>query len=416
MDILFIVPYVPSLIRVRPYNFIRALSSRGHRVSVMTLYTTEAEREDAERLAEMCHAVHALPLPRWRSLWNSLLAIPSSRPLQVDYCWQPNLAQEIDHALGNGHVEWQSFDVIHVEHLRGVRYALFAGQLTTGNGKAVPPIIWDGVDCISLLFREAATKSQKRMGRAVRRFELKRTEKYEAWVAKQLRHILLTSPRDKEFYLSLLPAQDAVEKATSMSVVPNGVDLEYFQPGPDNMREAASLVVTGKMSYHANIAMVLHLIEDIMPQVWAYQPEVHLVIVGKDPVKEIRELAQQPQITVTGTVDDMRPYLQRAAVAIAPITYGAGIQNKVLEAMACATAVVASPIAVSAITADAGRDLLVAGNPEEFARCILDLLGNPAKRSRIGLNGRQFVETNHDWVKLAASLESVYRHAVEQLK
>jgi glycosyltransferase involved in cell wall biosynthesis len=382
----------------------------------MTLYTTEAEREDAQSLSDICHAVYALPLPRWRSLWNSLLAVPSGKPLQVDYCWQPDLAREMDQVLTNGQVDWQSFDVIHVEHLRGVRYALFAKQLATSNGKAVPPVIWDSVDCISLLFREAAHKSQNRMGRTMTRFELKRTEKYEAWVAKQLKHIVLTSPRDKEFYLSLLPAQDAFEKATSMSVVPNGVDLEYFQPGPDNIREAASLVVTGKMSYHANIAMVLHLVKDIMPKVWAQRPDAHLFVVGKDPGREIQELGVLPQVTVTGTVEDMRPFLQRATVAIAPITYGAGIQNKVLEAMACATPVVASPIAVSAIAADAGHDLLVASNPEEFARCILDLLGNPTKRNSIGLNGRQFVETKHDWVELAANLESVYQHAVDQFQ
>jgi sugar transferase (PEP-CTERM/EpsH1 system associated) len=412
MNILFIVPYVPNLIRVRPYNFLRTLSERGHKISVMTLYTTDAEREDAKRLLEWCHTVYALPLARWRSYWNCLLALPSEKPLQVDYCWQPELAREINYSLANGHAEWDSFDVIHVEHLRGVRYALLTRQLAAKNGNFMPPVIWDSVDCISLLFREAVHKSQTQTGRVMTRFELKRTEKYEAWLAGQLNHIVLTSERDKEHYLSLLSPEDFNAQTTSFAVVPNGVDLEYFRPNPGVTREPRSVVVSGKMSYHANIAMVLHLVKDIMPTVWAKRPETHLVVVGKDPSKEIRELAQHPQITVTGTVEDMRPYLQRAAVSVSPITYGAGIQNKVLEAMACAIPTVTSPVAVSALDVVDGHDTLVAKSPDDFAGCILQLFQNPALSTKIGENGRRFVETHHDWKKLTTRLERIYQRAI----
>ena len=91
MHVLFIVPYVPNLIRVRPYNLIRHLAARGHEVTVLTLWSTEGERADAEALKQHCHRVVAMPLPRWRPLWNCLRALPTSTPLQAVYCWQPNL-------------------------------------------------------------------------------------------------------------------------------------------------------------------------------------------------------------------------------------------------------------------------------------------------------------------------------------
>ena len=380
----------------------------------MTLYSTAAEREDAERLLEICSSVVALPLSRKRALWNSLKALPSNTPLQADYCWQPALAIELDRVLRNGYDQWEAFDIIHVEHLRGARYALHAKQLLARSNQPATPVVWDSVDSISLLFSEAAQKSEQLFGRAVTRFELKRTERYEAMVAEQLSHILLTSQRDKEKFVSLLPPEASTAKEASIHVIPNGVDLEYFQPGASIVREPASLVVSGKMSYHANIAMVHYLVREIMPLVWAGRPDARLSIVGKDPGSDIQNLAQHPQIEVTGYVEDMRHYLQRATAAIAPLTYGAGIQNKVLEAMACATPVVTSPSALKPLSAVAGRDLLVANSPEEYAKNILTLLNNPIKSREIGWNGRRFVEANHDWDRTTADLERVYQGAIDQ--
>ena len=104
------------------------------------------------------------------------------------------------------------------------------------------------------------------------------------------------------------------------------------------------------MSYHANIAMTLYLVREILPIVWATNPDVKLWIVGKDPSKELLALQKYQKILVTGRVDDIRPYLRQATLSVSPLLYGAGIQNKILEAMACGTPVVATPLAVSALT------------------------------------------------------------------
>jgi sugar transferase (PEP-CTERM/EpsH1 system associated) len=401
MDILFVVPYVPNLVRVRSYNLIRHLSARGQRVTVLTVWTNEQEREEAEHLRPHCHQVWAAPLPRWRSWWNCLKATPSTVPLQAVYGWQPELLAGL--ARHDLH-----FDVAHVEHLRGARYGL---QLRTQpvNGYARIPIVWDSVDCISLLFRQAAAQSEKRLSRWVTRFELGRTARYEGWLLGRFDQVVVTSPMDREALVSLQPAG---HPTPAISVIPNGVDLEYFTPGDGAGREAATLVISGKMSYHANVTMTLHLAKNILPSVWERHPEVKLWVVGQNPPHEIRALTEDPRITVTGSVSDIRPYLQRATAAVAPITYGAGIQNKVLEAMACATPVVATPAAVSALEVRPGQDVLVAQDPQAFAETVTRLLDDPAQQRRIGQAGRRYVEAHHQWDYIAGQLEALYHEVI----
>jgi sugar transferase (PEP-CTERM/EpsH1 system associated) len=397
MDILFVVPYIPNLIRVRPFNLIKRLTVRGHRVTVLTLWTSPQEREDIEILKTICHEVRALPLPPWRSWWNCGWRIGGSEPLQALYCWRPDLAAQIIEVASK-------VDVIHIEHLRGVRYGLYLkSQWATVAHR--PPIVWDSVDCISLLFRQAAGQSQRSVSRWMTRFELGRTQRYEGWLTSQFERVLVTSPADREA-LSALAPETAPEPA--ITVLPNGVDLDYFTPGDQAKREPATLVMSGKMSYHANVTMLLTFVRDIFPLVCERRPDVRLLVVGKDPPREVMALAQSPRITITGTVRDVRPYLQGAAISVAPVAYGAGIQNKVLEAMACATPVVSTPQAVSALKVAPGREVVVAQEAETFAEAVLGLLEDPRRQREIGAAGRRYVETHHPWSAVAKQLEEVY--------
>lgn len=396
MDVLYVVPYVPNLIRVRPYNLIQSLSKRGHRVTVLTVWSTEQERDDLRQLQATGCAVRAVYLPKWRSWLNCLTELPSNVPLQAAYCWQPKLLAT--NILGDLHP-----DVIHVEHLRGARYALQLKAWRNRFGWPVP-VVWDSVDCISLLFRQAAAHSQRLVSRWITRFELERTRCYEGWLVNQFDRVLVTSPADRRALHEL--AGERCE--ADLSVIPNGVDLDYFNLDPGLEREPATLVMTGKMSYHANVTMVLHFVRNILPRIKAERPDVKLWIVGKDPTPEVQALNHDPAITVTGTVADIRPYLQRATVAVAPVAYGAGIQNKVLEAMACGTATVSTSQAVSALELQPDRDVLVADTPERFAQRVLILLNDAHRRAQLGRAGRLFVEANHAWTRIAARLEESY--------
>jgi sugar transferase (PEP-CTERM/EpsH1 system associated) len=410
MKILFIVPYVPNLIRVRPYNLIRHLAQRGHEVSVLTLHGDEREQGDVQQLSASCHDVTSFALSRSRSLLNVLGALPQRMPLQAAYCWQPALGNEITRLFAgeNGSAH---FDVVHVEHLRGAVYALHVKEMAAVNNRTkVPPVVWDSVDCISLLFQQTAEKSRSQSGRWMARLELGRTRRYEAWLARQFDHVLITSPEDRAALLALRGNGAA---APPISVLGNGVALDYFSPGPEE-REPQEIVISGKMSYHANVTMALYLVQEIMPLVWARRPGVRVTIVGKDPPQSVLALAEHPQVTVTGTVPDLRPYLQRATVAAAPVSYAAGVQNKVLEAMACGAPVVATEQATSSLQAVPGRDFLLANSASQFAQQILTLIEDPEKCKAVGKAGRQYVNKYHNWGAVAAQLETIYRQVIER--
>lgn len=240
-------------------------------------------------------------------------------------------------------------------------------------------------------------------------FEYRRTDRYERWLVDQFDHVLITSEQDRQAMLAGSPVKTG---STSISVLANGVDLDYFKPDPEIPRDPATVVISGKMSYHANVAMVLHFIREIMPLVWNQRPDVKVTVVGKDPPREIQALAQNPVVHVTGTVKDIRPFIQKATLSVVPILYGAGIQNKVLEAMACATPVISSPQAVSALSLKPGQDVLIAQEPERFARTVLELLDDPRRQHELGVAGRRYVEMHHNWNQIAGQLEEIYTQCI----
>ncbi|MGE5224693.1 MAG: glycosyltransferase [Omnitrophica WOR_2 bacterium] len=406
MNILFIVPYVPNLVRVRPYNLIRSLARRGNNITLATLISEESEVVDIEKLRPHCRQILSMWMPKLHSVFNLCAALPTSRPLQASYSWQPafarQIARHIDQTTGK-----QAYDVIHVEHLRGAPYGI-----SLKRSDANPPVVWDSVDCISHLFQQASLKSKKNLSRWGTRFELGRTRKYESWLARQFDAVMVTSSVDRDAFLALPGSENQVRP---IRVLPNGVDLDTFKPG-NSHRDPATLVVSGKMSYHANITMTLFLVKEVMPLIWSRRPDVRVIVAGKNPSREILALADNPRIQVTGTVQDISSFMQKSTVAVAPIQYGAGIQNKVLEAMATATPVITTAQGISALTVQPGRDLLVAGDAVDFAEKVLFLLNHPEEQLRIGQSGREYVGTHYQWNQVAAQLEEIYQEVNDSEK
>ncbi len=398
MKIAYFVPYVPNLIRVRPYQLIGHLSALGVEVTVFTITTSQEEIEDAKTLKRLCHDVIYEHQPAWRSYWQSLMAFPSRQPLQSVYSWNPALVERFFKSCGAS----SSFDVVHVEHLRGSMFG-------TAIRSRMPslPVVWDSVDCLSHLFELTLSESRSVFGRLISALELARTRNWEGKMVSAFHHVTITSQAEREAILGL-----ASVTPSEVTVLPNGVDMEYFCPGVESQRDPEAIVFSGKMSYHANISMADFLVREIMPKIWEKRPSVKLLIVGKDPPANITALQSDPRITVTGTVPDIRPYLQKATVAAVPLVYGAGIQNKILEAMACRTPVVTNMKAMSALQAKPGEDVLVADTSDEFSREILRLIENPSLRQRVGQAGLDYVRKHHNWTVLSGKLLQIYEEAV----
>ncbi len=407
MRIAYIVPYIPNQIKTRPYNLISCLTVLGHEVDVFTVGSNKTDLLDAQTLQSKCRKVYYYHQPIWRSLVNSLLAMPSSRPLQSVYSWQPELASHLISLFGNKNHP-PVYDVVHVEHLRGSRY----GVLIKSKFPDLP-LVWDSVDCISHLFEQAVSRSSTLFGKMIMRVELGRTRNAEGYLISCFDHVLVTSALDRDALLGLAP----VERAPApISVLSNGVDLDYFRPNQDVQREPETIVFTGKMSYHANVSMVKYLVNEVMPRIWEQRPATRLVVVGKDPPADIKNLASNPLITITGTVNDIRPFLWRAAVAVAPLVYGAGIQNKILEAMATGTPVVTTSKAVSALQTVPGKDIIVADTPDDFSSEVLRLMENQGFQQAIATNGLRYVQDYHNWVKVVNQLLERYGETISMCR
>jgi glycosyltransferase involved in cell wall biosynthesis len=220
-------------------------------------------------------------------------------------------------------------------------------------------------------------------------------------------HLAFISQRDREVILG--PGSRA-------KVVSIGVDLEFWK------RRAApaaspSIILSGIMNYAPNEDAALQLMNEILPLVKQSIPSVEVLIVGRDPTPALLERSRLfPEVTVTGFVDDLRPYLERAAVCAAPLRFGAGVQNKILEAMAMEVPVVTTSMAAAGLRVDGAEEppLYVADDDERFAACLVELLQDPRERARLAREGRRFVENHFVWSRQAEKLEEMCREAVRE--
>jgi polysaccharide biosynthesis protein PslH len=428
LKVLFVVPYAPTRIRTRPYHLIKNLALAGHQITLATLWSNGEERTELRQLAQTLDGLIAEKLPRVRSAFNCLWSLASDQPAQAVHSWSPRLAKRLGHALNSG-----SFDVIHVEHLRGARYGLWLRSLMARHALKNIPLIWDSVDCISGLFRLTARQSYAASPRFAARFELPKTKRFEGCLTACFNRVLATSEKDCSELLELADLwlkrhQNASRPHSdpSVTVLPNGVDIHYFVPA-QKPRRPLTLVISGKMSYHANVTAVIRFVKEVMPLIWARNPDICLWVVGQNPPPAIRRLGvpwnahggngvsslrPESRVRITGTVEDIRPFMWEATVAVAPIQYGAGIQNKILEAFACGTPVVATSKAVEALRVVSGRHLVVADGRQAMADAILSLLNNPGLCSRLSGDARILVEQQYDWRSTAQYLSQIYRQAM----
>ena len=412
LRILFVVPYVPSPLRVRAYSLIKHLAANGHGVSVLALRRSTDDEQDAVALQPYCERVETIRVPLRRSLWNCLRGAYSRLPLQALFYDTPRMHAQVSHALragsgsngrsGNG--GRQHFDVLHVEHLRAVLFGL--------NVRGIPRV-YDSVDCISRLFEQTVRMAATPASRLRAFVDLERTRRFEAELAERFDRTLIASQRDKEALQGLTrrrPHSAARDCSDAIRVLPGGVDVEHFKP-TGTPRQPATLVFVGRMTYHANVSAVMHFAEAVLPRIWSVRPDVQFVIVGSEPSREVRALARRygGRVRVTGYVPDVRPYLAGATVSVSPLVYAAGIQNKVIQAMAMGTPVVTTAPGATALRARHGDHLLIADEAVEFADLVVRVLGDLDLQRRIGDGGRRYVETHHDWRQIVKELESVYR-------
>ena len=400
MRVLFMTPYPLSRIRIRSYGFVKHLM-KEHSVTVLALCTGQREKEDVAVLQKEGFDIIPVYDERTAQALRGLRVLPTQLPLQVAFCAAPVLRASLADQLASG-----QFDLLHVEFVRAL------GVLPD----FLPlPTIWDAVDCISQLYAQGARYSATPMLRFIGQREARLTRAYELKQLQRFRNVLVTSERDRQAFLEIAQAGAAKTSGKTLAeitVLPHGVDREYYQAF-SVPRQPATLVFSGKMSFHANIAGIFHFVQRILPLIWEKRPETRLIIAGSNPPASIRRLAFDQRIEVTGYVPDLRPFIAQAQVAISPLPYAVGIQNKILEAMALGTPVVATSSATAGLETIAGQHLLVADEPEAFARQVLRLLADRTLWNNLSQYGLTYIATHHDWECITHKLIHVYAKAIQ---
>ena len=389
MRILFVTPYVPSRIRVRPYNLIKSLSTT-HDIALVSLIADDYERAMVKDIEEYCVSVDLVPLPKWQAYARCLLALPSAVPLRVAYYRSSAFAQRIKEVIHR-----QNIDVVHGELIKVVP-ALQAALVDENI-----PVLFDSVDCISWFLQQQVNTTHNFLRKAFVYSELQKMRRYEPSVLADFDQLIITSVFDREQLLNFTGQLDNVE------VVSNCVDTDYFTPKAEP-RVADSLVFCAKLDYFPNAQAMVHFCENILPLVWQQRPQVRLTIVGNNPPKAVCALAADTRITVTGYVPDIRPYMGAAAVALAPLMVAAGTQFKVLEALSMGAPTVTTPRCSRALGAEDGMHLLAAEEPQAFAEAILKLLDDPVFAAQLGRAGRKFVIERYSWTEAVEILERLY--------
>jgi sugar transferase (PEP-CTERM/EpsH1 system associated) len=256
------------------------------------------------------------------------------------------------------------------------------------------PMLVDFVDLDSAKWTEYAAHHRWPMSWLYRR-EGEQLLAYERAVAARAARSFFVTEQEVALFRSLAP-----ESAGTCEALCNGVDAGYFAPDPARASPFAEgelpVVFTGAMDYWPNVDAVTWFVAGMLPRLRAQWPALRFHIVGRSPAPAVRALAGEG-VSVTGTVPDVRPYLQHAAVVVAPLRLARGIQNKILEAMAMGRPVVASRECAESITAQRGSELATAADADAFVREVGALLRAPLQAAAIGEAGRRRVQQDYSW-------------------
>ena len=215
-------------------------------------------------------------------------------------------------------------------------------------------------------------------------------------------HVLTVSDEDRRAFIEFLPE----DKVTT---VPTGVDVDYFRPA-ESPHDGHTLVFTGSMDWLPNEDAIIYFSREILPLIRHRVPDVTLYVVGRKPTRKVLELSKTDRaVRVTGAVDDIRPYVHKAAVYVVPLRIGGGTRIKIFEAMAMGTAVVSTRIGAEGLPVKHGENILLADEPEDFAERTVALLTQSAERDRLGRAARTFVEQSYSWGSVSDVLETVLK-------
>ncbi len=404
MKILFASAYLPyppdTGGRIRTYHLLR-WAAEHHEVHLLSFYHHASQLKHLPHLKDFCQKIRTVPAPVWGTAPLSRLTRALRSPGDIVI---PRRSANMERAL-RASLSEGGFDLVHFDDLGLASYARLSSSLPTVLSKH--NIEW------MIKRRIMGARRPLSKGKWMALLEWLALWRYEGRAASLFERVIVVSEVDR-WTLARRPMPN-------ISVLPNGVDTEYFSPhaevrGRQGIPDELSLVFTGAMFWPPNIDASLFLCREITPLIRRHVPEVKVYIVGQDPPQAVRNLGKEPGVVVTGYVKDVRPYLAHASLYVAPLRIGSGTRLKILEALAMGKAVVTTTIGREGLNLVMGREIVVANRAETFASAVCDLLRDTDRRAKLGRAGRVAVEARYDWRFILPRLELVYREAVQAHK
>ncbi len=386
------IPYPLTSGFLRHYHFLRSLGQK-HKITYCSL--TKKPRISPEALAALQPFTERILIfgetqprePVWVR-WLGALPLAGAKPQKA---LRFRVAARAMKKAVRELLQREAFDVV-----------MYSGKNTfpvIADLRGVP-IVADCCDATSARVRGEMRHANfaRRLWLLMRYLEVRRIEKR---LVRKTPHLAFASRRDRALLLA---------GGEHGEIIPQAVDVDYWrrltEPRADNC-----IIFTGVMNYAPNHDAALFLLEHVWPRLQSLWPHLELVLAGRDPLPALQAAAQRiPHVTVTGFVEDLRPYLSRATLYVAPIRFASGVQNKILEALAMELPVVTTPVVAEGLRLGDGSaaPLRVAQSAPQFAAAIIELLQHPEECRRLARAGRQFVEQYFVWPRNVAKLEALW--------
>jgi len=385
MKILYLTPRFPYPPdrgdKLKEFNLIKCLS-RNNSISLLS-FAEQKEEHFITHVKDYCEKVHIIPHSKYEGYLKAIFSLFTFQPLQVAYYGSRRMKSLFEDLR-----EKENYDVVLVQLIRMAPY------LSKYMGKKVLAI----EDAISLVLRRRYQRSYG-LERLVWYLEYLKVRRLERKMLDKFDSFTVVSKRDKKVF-------EGYSGYDRIFAIPNGVDIDYFSyrsPPTENN----NLVFVGNISVPHNIDAVTFFANQIFPLIKREMPQVKFYIVGANPHKKVRNLANNQDIFVTGFVEDFRSYLYNAVCFVCPLRFGAGIQNKILEAMACGTPMVTTTIGAEGIDAITEDAVVIKDDPKEFASAVIHLILDYEKRKDISIRAREIIERNYSWAETVNRLEKL---------
>lgn len=393
MRLLYVLPFVPWRVRVRSYNLIPRLARR-HEIFLVCLAGSAEEEARIQSLQTFCKDIRCVRHHAFPAILRSGLSLATRVPLRLAYFFSTSMRNAVCKAAADF-----SPDLIYLERWRALQYIPADTQL---------PILCDPTDSM-LLYNQRLLRTGSWYEKVLASAEALKFLRYEPRLSARATINAFCSSVDLECVRSRAPQ-------SRFAIIPNGVDCEQFYFKDSSGEDAATVIFTGSFTHSPNRHAMKFFIQRIFPIIKRRVPRTRLVIVGNEARRRIGELSGDPSMEIVDFVPDLRPALAKATVAIAPLTFGVGVTNKVLEAFATGTAVVASPVACGDLPVWDGEHLLLANDATEFAEKVIRLLVDRGFRQYLARNARSLVEQHYDWEIVANRMEGLMQELVASHK